>query len=70
MAHRGARITLLAPTLRRGMAERTATAFGAVWRLRVKDLPARGGRYLASTLAWTWKVRRLILRHRAEFDLI
>ena len=70
MASRGARVTVLAPTLRRDMAEVTPTGFGAVWRVRVKDLPARGGRYLASTLAWTWKVRRLILRRRAEVDLI
>ena len=70
MARQGACVTVLAPTLRRGLAERTPTGFGSVWRVRVKDLPARGGRYLASTVAWTWKVRRLILRHRAEFDLV
>ena len=70
MAHQGARVTVLAPILRRDLAERTPTGFGSVWRVRVKDLPARGGRYLISTLAWTWKVRRLILRHRAEFDLV
>ncbi len=70
MARRGVHVTLLAPTLRRDTPERTAAAWGAIWRVRLKALPARGGRYLASTLAWTWKVRRLIKRHGSEFDLV
>ena len=70
LGRRGVHVTVLAPTLRRDMAEATPTAFGAVQRVRVKDFPARGGKYLASTLAWTWKVRRFILNRRAEFDLV
>ena len=70
MARRGAQVTILAPTLKRDIPDRTPAPFGAIWRLRGRALPARGGRYLASTLAWTWKVRRLILRHRSEFDLV
>ncbi len=70
MARRGAHVTLLAPILRADLAERTPAPFGAIWRVRLKALPARGGRYLGSSLAWTWRVRRLIVGHRAAFDLV
>ncbi len=70
MGRRGVHVTVLAPTLRRNIAECTPAPFGSIWRVKLKALPARGGRYLASTLAWTLRVRRLIVRHRAEFDLI
>ena len=70
LARLGVEVTLLAPTLGRETPERTTVAWGAIWRVRLKALPARGGRYLASTVAWTWRVRRLIARHRSEFDLV
>ena len=70
LARQGVEVTLLSPTLGRGTPERTSGAWGAIWRVRLKALPARGGRYLASTLAWTWKVRRLIARRGSEFDLV
>ena len=70
LASHGARVTVLAPTLRRDLPQETPAGFGSVWRVRLKDLPARGGRYLASTLAWTWTVRGVILKYRAQFDLV
>ncbi len=66
----GVHVTLLAPTLRPNAQGATPAAFGEVRRIGLKDFPARGGRYLASTLAWTWKTARLIWRERAAFDVV
>ena len=66
----GVRVCLLAPTLRGDTPRQADAAFGVVHRIRLKALPARGGRYLGSTLAWTLQAARFISRRRAEFDLI
>ena len=69
-ARLGAHVTLLAPSLRPDAPQETLTRYGALVRIRLRDFPARGGRYLLSTLAWTWRSRALVVRRRAEFDLV
>ena len=65
-----AHVTLLAPSLRPDTPPETVTRFGALARIRLRDFPARGGRYLLSTLAWTWRSRTFVVRRRADFDLV
>lgn len=64
------RVTLLAPTLVGPRLAVTQTAFGDVVRLRLKALPARGGRYLGATLSWTARTVAWMVRHRASFDAV
>lgn len=68
LATLGVEVTLIAPRLP-GARAVSDEQFEVV-RIDVRHLPARGGRFLTSTIAWTWKVAALVRRRRNDFDLI
>ncbi len=66
----GAEVTLMAPALTSSQPLQDTAERFAVVRIPLRDFPARGGRYLISTLSWTVRVAAWLARRRADYDLI
>jgi glycosyltransferase involved in cell wall biosynthesis len=66
----GARVTLLAPRLKRDTPAKEKEGLVAVRRFKLRDLPNLGGRHFDSFLLWCAWVMTWLFRHRHDYDVI